>query len=260
MGIKNDVFGLEQLYVLQVEGNWSVKSDAWQTEASAYRQAHPFGYFVGGNRNTLVDRIDYTNDTATASTKGDLSNSHDGNHASTGNSSFGYVASGGSISIVDRIDYSNDTATSSVRGPLNFVRGQFTATGNNSFGYFGAGKISGARVTTVERISYSNDTATASPKGPLSFARISLGATGNSSFGYFGGGYDSNSGSSSTDTSIVDRINYSNDTATASPKGPLSRVRVEVSATGNGSFGYFIAGYDNGSAVLSSIDRIDFSK
>ena len=52
-------------------------------------------------------------------------------------------------------------------------------------------------------------------KGPLSAAKRYLAATGNSSFGYFGGGYISDV------ASIVDRIDYSNDTATAPAKGPL---------------------------------------
>jgi hypothetical protein len=40
-----------------------------------------------------------------------------------------------------------------------------------------------------------------------------LNATGNTSFGYFAGGWPA--------ISTIDRINYSNDTATASTKGPL---------------------------------------
>ena len=42
-----------------------------------------------------------------------------------------------------------------------------------------------------------------------------MGATGNASFGYFGGGSPGN-------RSTVDRVDYSNDTATASPRGNLS--------------------------------------
>ena len=52
-----------------------------------------------------------------------------------------------------------------------------------------------------------------------------LAATGNASFGYFGGGHPAKS--------TVDRIDYSNDTATASPKGPLSVARYALAATGN---------------------------
>ena len=48
-------------------------------------------------------------------------------------------------------------------------------------------------------------------------------ATGNASFGYFGGGYPNKSS--------VDRIDYSNDTATASAKGPLSLGRHALAAS-----------------------------
>ena len=37
---------------------------------------------------------------------------------------------------------------------------------------------------------------------------------------------------------VVDRIDYSNDTATASPKGNLSVARGYVASTGNNDFGY----------------------
>jgi hypothetical protein len=52
----------------------------------------------------------------------------------------------------------------------------------------------------------------------LSVGRSNLAATGNSSFGYFGGGTPG-------PLSSVDRIDYSNDTATAPTKGPLSLAR-----------------------------------
>ncbi len=66
----------------------------------------------------------------------------------------------------------------------------------------------------------------------MSAVKYNLAATGNSSFGYFGGGR----GAPGT-LSTVDRIDYSNDTATASPKGPLSAVRYAMataSPTANG--------------------------
>ena len=117
------------------------------------------------------------------------------------------------------------------------------ATGNASFGYFGGGQTPSA-VSTVDRVDYANDTATASPKGPLSsvldqmgatssranaiplkgpgvldvpvsFGAFSLSAPQGTDFGFFGGGgfplY-----------STVDRVDFSNDTATALSRGPLS--------------------------------------
>ena len=244
-----------------------------------------FGYFGGGrgapsNPSLLkssVDRIDYSNDTATASPKGPL-NIIKLNLGATGNASFGYFGGGGTpskISSVDRVDYSNDTATASPKGPLSSALNQMGAVSSReydnplkgpgfitessafgifslpgpvpfgtNFGYFGGGWSS---MSTVDRVDYSNDTATASSKGPLSDGRSTLGAAGNTSFGYFGGGF----GPKST----VDRVDYSNDTATASSKGPLSESRRDVTATGNASFGYF----GGGEPDTSTVDRIDYS-
>jgi len=60
----------------------------------------------------------------------------------------------------------------------------------------------------------------------LSLAIKSLAATGNSNFGYFGGG-------SPGTVSTVDRIDYSNDTQTASTRGPLNTGRRALAATTN---------------------------
>ena len=128
MSIRQDVFGLETVYRLQVEGLWSVKSDVWLAPSPYYGPAPDVGYFGGGGAVSRVDSIDYSNDTATASPKGQLSAGRNG-LAATGNSSFGYF--GGSFpgtSTVDRIDYSNDTATASPKGPLSVSRGSFSAT------------------------------------------------------------------------------------------------------------------------------------
>ena len=177
--------------------------------------------------------------------------------AATGNSSYGYFSGGygPTLTTVDRIDYSNDTATASPKGPLSSPKRTLAATGNSSFGYFGGGSGNFPQSSTVDRINYSNDTATASPKGPLSSARYSLAATGNSSFGYFGGGFVP-SFPFIPPFSTVDRIDYSNDTVTASPKGPLSAINYGLSATGNSSYGYF-GGGDPG--PFSTVDRIDYS-
>ena len=75
-----------------------------------------------------------------------------------------------------------------------------------------------------------------------------MAATGNSNFGYFGGGYSGESD--------VQRVDYSNDTAAAAPKGPLSTTKDRMGATGNSSFGYFGGGNPG---PKSSVDRIDYS-
>ena len=120
-----------------------------------------------------VDRLDYSNDTTTASPKGPLSGTTS-NHAATGNADFGYHCfwMPGGTTTVDRIDYSNDTATATPKGPLSVGRFGMGATGDQSFGYFGGGKKgTDPGSSTIDRIDYSNDTATAVAKGPLSIAR-----------------------------------------------------------------------------------------
>ena len=195
MGIKQSVFGLEQIYRLQVEGNWSTRADVWNTP-SPIAKTFSFGYFVAG-QNPLAGSPELEDLLETK---------------------------------VERIDYSNDTATATPKGTLTAARGYMGATGNANFGYFGAGKIYSSgfiELTLVDRIDYSNDTATASPKGPLNQTRDKSGATGNKDFGYFAGGGPSNLRSS------VDRVDYSNDTATAIAKPPL--------ASGNYGFAGFSA-------------------
>ncbi len=94
-----------------------------------------FGYFGGGyapGARSTVDRIDYSNDTATAIAKGPLSSVRQ-TLAATGTSAFGYFGGGyapsTSSSTVDRIDYSNDTATAVAKGPLSAGRYDLAATG-----------------------------------------------------------------------------------------------------------------------------------
>ena len=138
------IFRLKQVYEEQLSGNWSEKGDVWNTP-SPFTKALPFGYFGGGGPGpySTVDRINYSNDTATAVAKGPLSNPASGGRrqlAATGNQSFGYFGGGlPADSTVDRIDYSNDTATAVLKGPLSSARSHLAATGNDDFGYFGGG-------------------------------------------------------------------------------------------------------------------------
>ena len=65
---------------------------------------------------------------------------------------------------------------------------------------------------------YSSDTTTVAPKGPLSAGRAEHAtASGNISYGYWAGGEPS-----STNDTRIDRIDYSNDTATALQRGVVT--------------------------------------
>ena len=133
---------------------------------------------------------------------------------------------------VDRIDFSNDLATASPRGSLSLARYGLAATGNSNYGWFGGGAF--PTVSRVDRIDFSNDNATASIRGPLSLARQLLAATGNSNYGWFGGGWFSPS-SPQINYSTIDRINFSNDSATAVARSMLTGARYDQAATSNTS-------------------------
>ena len=212
---------------------------------------NPFGYFVGGSPGSprsTAERLDYTNDNVTTSTRATLNNPVRYS-ASVASATHLYITGGGTpggISSVQRIHFAHDTNQASLKGPLNAVLQGHSATGNKDYAWIGAG----TSYTTVNRIDYSNDSATASPKGPLSVGRSYYAGTGNQSYGYFGGG--------DGPKSSVDRVDYSNDTDTASPKGPLTQARSRLAATGNADYGWFGGG--GGIPIgFTTVDRIDFS-
>ena len=222
-----------------------------------------YGWFGGGYTSTptpvvlsTVNRIDFSNDSPTTSVRGPLSLARQ-RLSATGNSNYGWFGGGlitpGSalVATVDRIDFSNDLATASPRGPLSLARQRLSATGNSNYGWFGGGYTS-TPVETVDRIDFSNDLATTSLRGPISQARLFLAATGNSNYGWFGGG---RGGSPIATVATVDRINFSNDTATATARGPLSSARFNLTATGNSNYGWFGGGFP----AVATVDRIDFS-
>jgi len=234
------------------------------------QKAGNFGWFGGGSAPGLqptnrssVDRIDFSNDSSTASPRGNILSAARYNLAATGNSNYGWFGGGYSFppatrhSLVDRIDFSNDSATASVRGPLSTIKMNSTATGNSNYSWFFGGKITISPQTTtaiVDRIDFSNDSVTASPRGPLSVSRYGLAATGNSNYGWFAGGSDN----SFVDYSRIDRIDFSNDNGTASLRSVLSGSKYNLAATGNSNYGWFGGGIP-GPGSISKIDRIDFS-
>ena len=207
-----------------------------------------YGWFGGGYIPTpavvsRVDRIDFSNDLASASPRGPL-NIQRQQLAATGNSNYGWFGATSSVGTtnIDRTDFSNDAVSALVRGLLSSSRYRGAATGNSNYGWFGGGATP-TLISTVDRIDFSNDLATASPRGSLSLARSGLAATSGQAkgpaiklqkagnYGWFGGGFIPAS------TATVERINFSNDSSTASVRGPLSSVRFSLAATSNTHIG-----------------------
>ena len=134
---KKGIFALSDIRIRQNTEYWPTRNDVWLNGVNwgtGISGTFPnTGYFGGGQVPgstpiALVDRIDYSNDTATASPKGPLSSVRF-YAAATGNGYYGYFGGGTpSGSSVDRIDYSNDTATASPKGPLSAARGYLAAS------------------------------------------------------------------------------------------------------------------------------------
>ena len=254
------VFGLQVAYRLK------------RLEVMSTDDTH--GWFGGGGTPAVVatvDRIDFSNDTGTASIRGPLSLAKRDSTA-TGNSNYGwfgggYIPTPAVVSTVDRIDFANDSVAVSVRGPLSIERGFLAATGNSNYGWFGGGSNPATAPTTfqsrVDRIDFSNDSSTTSPRGPLSIRKNLFTATGNSNYGWFGGGYTGPGAPGFLTT--VDRIDFSNDSPSTSIRGPLNssptygQGKQGLAATGNSNYGWFAGGADAATPILNVVDRIDFS-
>ena len=225
-----------------------------------------YGWFAGGvisspSTTSTVERVDFSNDLASATSRGVLTSERYG-LAATGNSNYGWFggASFTDSSAIERIDFSNDSGTALPKGQLISPRAAFAATGNSNYGWFGGGQTyyqfsPGPPVRDdVQRIDFSNDLATSSIRGPLSLARgYHLAATGNSNYGWFAGGRTPSTAPSVT-YSTVDRIDFSNDSVQASPRGVLTSARYQLAATGNSNYGWFGGEFSN-----SIIDRINFA-
>jgi hypothetical protein len=254
-----------------------------------------YGWFAGGRPGTVapffskIERMDYSNDSSIPIIRGPLTLSKQ-DLASTGNANYGWFVGGTlfpgvpvttlQISSVDRIDYSNDTTTASARGNLSAARTQIRGTGNANYGWFGGGYGFPSGFSTVFRIDYSNDSPTSSsPRGLLSSNRSAsqgvsnyvaqttnkvaqyaygssvVGTSGSRTYGWFAGG--SNPATPAV-FSQVDRLNFSNDTSSTSPRGTLTAARYHSATLSNNNYGWLVGGDPSGPTGLSTVDRIDF--
>ena len=250
----------------------SVRGPLNSTKSSAGAAGNTTDGWVVGNSGAVspanrVERITYATDTATASIRGSLSIGNY-NMGAAGNTTDGWFGGGYGPSpgyngsAVQRITYATDTDTASVRGPLSQGRFSLAAAGNTTNGWFSGGGFyrlgtSGGPLyySIVERITYATDTAATSTRGPLSAGRYNLAAAGNTTDGWLGGGYVRLNDFEPTTISIVDRITYATDTATASVRGPLTSTRGSFAASGNTTDAWF----GGGVGLVSIVNRITFA-
>ena len=254
MAKRSGVFTLTELSLVQRRGNWPTEAFT----KPPYSIDWQFGYYAGGPSHTGVTRLDFSTDDNQTSIRGPISfNSYLG--CTTSSSSGGYVSgneSGGRVSSVCKIDYASDTSTASPKGPVNQIRGGGTGVGNLTYGWHCNGQPA---LTQVDRIDYSNDTATASPRGNLSFWTTGSGSSGNDNYGYIYHGSRQGSGGINS-VSHTDRIDYSNDSVTSSPKGKLTATVYLRGATGNADYGYCAGGKAPGNNYgTAAMARMDYA-
>jgi hypothetical protein len=213
------------------------------------------GWFSGGYTSvtvSLIDRIIFATDTATASVRGPLSRITD-SLSGSGTLDNGWFSGGNPsfLTTVNRITYATDTATTSVRGPLNAGRYMAASSSDGStYSWFSAGfgSVPTPQTSQVSRITYATDTDTASARGPLAAGKYDHFATGTSSYGWHIGGRLSGGNSS------INRIDYANDTGTASIRGPLSANQYGGGAVTDGTTYGWVAG-----GFISNTQRIVYA-
>jgi hypothetical protein len=182
-------------------------------------------YPAGSVGTTSSQRIDYANDTTTATYAGNA-NHILAKHGGVGTTDYGWFGGGyypgpqgGYWTNILRLDYTNDSSDMITRGPLVANKYWVANTGNQNYGWWYCGRPSGGPGTSnVQRIDYANDTATTTNRGPLSGRRYVAMGSGSNEYGYVAGGYPP----AQTTATSIDRVEYANDTVTASLTGSLT--------------------------------------
>jgi hypothetical protein len=243
-------------------------------------------YTSAASAFSTVLRMDVANDLGSSITRGPLSFARFST-ASAGNVNYGWFAGGSApsiVNIVDRVDYANDTVAASARGPLaqstsdagggsNYVKslprlnitqysifGANAGTGAGTYGWFVAGKLTTfstiTPVSTVDRIDYSNDGITAAVRTSLSAAKYGTASAATANYGWIGAGL--NGTAPAIYYSLIERIDYSNDSIATRVRSPLNSAKWKPGGLNNNAYGWFVGGYFPPSLV-STVDRINFS-
>ncbi len=224
------------------------------------------GYYVGGTAgpagggdSTEVFRIEYSNDTSPSDVanmlhqcRGDLS---------SGTENYGYYSATSGNTTVSRLDYSNNTVTAA--NPLSATCYRSDAVSSPSAGYYLRGYDQGSSWDDIIKYDFASETAVpsytvkvASPTNNIS----QRAAFFNKDYGYWAGGKKESPNSS---YSLMDRLDFANDTAAGSPKGNLAVATGEVpsSSAASDSYGYVFGGrnYPSGTSYYSLTQRIDFA-
>lgn len=201
-----------------------------------------YGWCVGGNdvnfiATNIIDRLDFAADTTNCLDRCDLNIANSGVVGSS-NGTYGWILSnGGSAPLpnynnVERITYASDTTNASVRCAMDKNRRQAGAVADGTYSWYSGGldQWNGTTNTTIGRITHANDTVNGITRGSSTVADSQTVGVTNGTYGYFCGGGNGNR---------VERMTFSNDTATSVDRGDLY----------GGSQLYAAAGCQNSSAA-----------
>lgn len=295
------IFSLGKVYKQQGTGTWSGD--------------RLYGY-VGGDGPgpvTAIERIDFSNDTAKATLRGNLSAVHYGGNCASSSLTAAYwhssetSAPGNRNTLIERVLYSNDSANAAVRANHVQQTGFLSMIYNTQYAYSAGGYswTASTRRSEITRFSYANDTNNSVTINNLAAAKYGFQKHFNKNYGWLVGGNDP-AASFRTDSlrldfandtsplsirsnrtvgtytgdgvgtentawwlgtqtpapgqsSIVDRLDLQNDLSAMVARGPLSSARASHSAASNSAYGYSLFGQDASSNSTTFVDRINFA-
>ena len=215
------------------------------------------GYFGGGTKYpttySYVHRANFTTDELERLPAGNLIAARYFVGA-TGSSTAGYLAGGrtpASLDSTEKFTYSAETSALAPSAALNSTRYGVSATGSTSAGYFAGGVQPGPHIATVEKMPYSNDTMDPLPATANLNTAMSRGTgTGNNDYAYFIGGNPAGS--------IVNKLQFSDDTNARVPSADMVIARYGTCSTGNGSYSYIMGSADL-PAAGGAMEKLSFS-
>jgi hypothetical protein len=196
------------------------------------------GFGSDAPATSSVDRIDFSNDSGIAMSRGRILFDRSDQPGAVSNANYGWFG-GGLVgnTRVERLDFSNDSPTTTAsRGFMSLSKGGISASSNANYGWFANGYNITPGTTlysTIERLDFSNDTILNSIRSVSSYPRYHSSGAGTSNYGWHGGGRQGNAGTPDM-LSLVDRIDYANDTnANALRRVSINQSRHSLGAVSN---------------------------
>lgn len=237
--------------------------------AGAAPPGSQYGWFAGGwagspaTVRSTIDRFSY-NAQSSSGIPAVLSVSRQ-ELASSSNNTSGWFVGGRAYfntttySTIDKLNFSQETVTTPSAKLSESKFGTGSAT-NDNFAWFAGGERSSVNKTSsIDKLAFATDTVSVIP-GKLSLARDSLAGVANQIQGWFAGGYSLIPGGSATESSTIDRLTFSTDTASLWPSTLTTVGRVRLNSVYNETSGWFMGGTNvPGATSYSVIDRITLS-